>query len=181
MTAPPVAAAAIAAARDSAKAYLRVEGDAENAAIERFAAAGFGLAEAFTGCALIARDWEDELPADRRWARLTPGPVAAIVAVGGSDAAGEAVALDPAQYAIDIDAQGDGWVRGGAPGVARLQVRYRAGLAESWEALPAPIAQGLVLIVAHWFDARTAVLAPLAAVTALWRPWRRVRLAVRAA
>lgn len=53
---------------------------------------------------------------------------------------------------------------------------YTAGLADSWEALPAPLAQGAAVLVAHLFDGGTAQ--PPAAVSALWRPWRRVRLAM---
>jgi uncharacterized phiE125 gp8 family phage protein len=181
MTAPPIPAAALAAARESAKAYLRCAGSDDDAMIERLAAAGFALAEAFTGCALIARDWAATVPAGRGWQRLDMAPVMAIAGVTGLDAAGGAVPIDVSAYAIDLDARSEGWVRGRAPGVALLRVGYRAGLAEGWDDLPGGLAQGLVLLIAHGFDARTAALPPPAAVTALWRPWRRVRLGARAA
>jgi uncharacterized phiE125 gp8 family phage protein len=58
----------------------------------------------------------------------------------------------------------------------RVAVRYRAGLAADWAALPAPLAHGAVLLAAHLFENRDAGRAPPAAVAALWRPYRVVRL-----
>ena len=47
-----------------------------------------------------------------------------------------------------------------------------------WMALTViPWATGVVLLTAHLFDHRGGESAPPAAVTALWRPWRRMRLA----
>ncbi|QDX27374.1 phage gp6-like head-tail connector protein [Sphingomonas suaedae] len=62
-----------------------------------------------------------------------------------------------------------------AAGEARVAVSYEAGLADNWAGLPPPVAQGVVLLAAHLFEARGAQ--PPAVVTALWRPWRRMRLA----
>lgn len=45
-----------------------------------------------------------------------------------------------------------------------------------WSDLPAPIAQGVVMLVAHQFGDRGGDREPPAAVSALWRPYRRVRL-----
>ncbi|MBB5711453.1 head-tail connector protein [Sphingomonas xinjiangensis] len=173
MDAPPFPAAALAAARDAAKAHLRILGDAEDAALSGHVAAAMALCEAFTGASLIVRGWQELLPADRAWRRLEVTPVTAIEAVRTPDGA----ALPADRFAIDLDAVGQGWVRVTAPGDARLvQVGFRAGLAEGWDALPAPITQGVVLLAAHLFEARAIGGAPPAAVAALWRPWRRVRL-----
>jgi uncharacterized phiE125 gp8 family phage protein len=98
----------------------------------------------------------------------------------------EAVAVDgstqvlPAEaYAIDIDTAGDGWVRARpAGGQGLLTVRYEAGLAAAAEGLPEPIRQGIVRLAAEQFGVREGEVAtPPAAVGALWRPWRRMRLA----
>ncbi|MFX6949906.1 head-tail connector protein, partial [Acinetobacter baumannii] len=55
-------------------------------------------------------------------------------------------------------------------------VLARAGLAEGWAGLPAPIRQGVVLLAAHLFEQRDASVAPPSAITALWRPFRRIAL-----
>ena len=52
--------------------------------------------------------------------------------------------------------------------------------ADDWEAVPAPLAHGLVLLAVHLWENRRADQAPPAAVTALWRPYRRVGLGAEA-
>lgn len=173
MDAPPFPAAALAAARDAAKAHLRIAGSAEDDVLTAHAATALALCEAFTGTSLVTREWQEMLPADRGWRRLGMTPVVAIHSVSDAGGAG----MPAGSYAIDLDAVGQGWVRVTAPGGTRLvRVGYRAGLAADWAALPAAIAQGVVLLAVHLFEARATGGAPPAAVVALWRPWRRVRL-----
>jgi uncharacterized phiE125 gp8 family phage protein len=177
METPPFPAAVLEAARDAAKARLRDARDDEDALIETMAASALALGEAFTGSAWIAREgWQTMLPVRGEWQVLETGPVTAITAVEGVSAAGDLSALAADAYAIDIDADGRGWVRVSAPGDAtRLRVTYAAGGVADWADLPAPLAQGVVLLAAHLFETRGEVAAP-AAVAALWRPWRRMRL-----
>lgn len=177
MLAPPFPAAAIAAARDAAKLHLRVSGASEDSLLDDYVSTALALCEAFTGQALIVRGWQAVVPAHAAWQRLGAAPVSAIESVEGLGAAGNGFALPAEAYAIDIDASGGGWVRGSA-GIAagRLRVGYAAGLAADWGSLPPPLAQGVVLLAAHLFEARASGGAPPAAVAALWRPWRRVRL-----
>jgi len=162
----------IAAAVAAVRAYLRVEGSAEQALLERVAASAVALGEAFTGCVFVRRAVEERVALATGWAALAEQPVAAISAVLGADG----MALPVADYAFDIDAASRGWVR--LTGAAQpVTVRYSAGLAETWDALDAPLAQGCVLLAAHLFEARDAKAMPPAAVAALWRPYRRIRLA----
>lgn len=166
----------IADARDAVKTHLRALGDDENGLIEQHAASALTLCEAFTGQSLIVRARGSTVPAAREWRRLDWAPVATITAVEGLPALGAAFALGIDAYAIDIDAGGQGWVRILTPGNAtRARVIYQAGLAAGWASVPAPLAQGVVLLAAHLFGG--AAGEPPAAVTALWRPWRRLRLA----
>lgn len=164
----------VAAARDAVKAHVRAAGDGEDALIGQYAASALALCEAYTGQALILRERVQTVRADGGWHRLDLVPVSAIETVERLDAAGEAGPLATGDHAIDIDGNGEGWVR--ASGVAaRLRVTYLAGLAVGWDALPAGIAQGVVLLTAHLASGATGE--PPAAVVALWRPWRRLRLA----
>ena len=178
MTSPPFPAAASAAARDAAKTHLRIAPSDENPLIDGLAATALALCEAFNGGAIIARDWTAILPAAPTWQRLGTAPVYTIDAIEGLPAEGAAFALPTSAYAIDIDAEGEGWVRVIAPGAAgRVRVRFGAGGASGWDDLPPPLAQGVVLLIAHLFDAREGGAEPPAAIAALWRPWRRLRLA----
>ena len=162
----------VAAAVAAVRAYLRLEGTAEQALLERVAASALALGEAFTGCVFVRRTVEERVSLSTGWALLDGQPVTAIEAVLGADG----VALPVEAYAVDVDAASRGWVRL-TGGTQRVTVRYSAGLAETWDALDAPLAQGCVLLAAHLFEARDAKAMPPAAVAALWRPYRRMRLA----
>lgn len=151
----PVIAGAVAAARS----LLRMQGTEEEAVLAGMAATALALAEAFAGARLIGRGFTDAVTADGVWRRLAAEPVTAITA---------------GPYAVDIDANGVGWVR--AQGGGTVAVSYQAGLAASWDALPPALAQGVALLVQHLHEHREGDQAPPAAIAALWRPWRRVRI-----
>ncbi|HEX9948089.1 MAG TPA: hypothetical protein VGA98_11160 [Allosphingosinicella sp.] len=172
---PPEAAGA-------AKGFLRVERGDEDGLIGSLTGAAAELCERFTGQALLARGFAETMPASRAWQRLSRSPVRAIVSVEALPAQGPALVLAADGYAVDIDSNGDGWVRLAAPGeTRRIRVGYQAGLAAAWADLPAALRHGIVRLAAHFYTSRTAqgpgeAAEPPAAVTALWRPFRRFRL-----
>jgi uncharacterized phiE125 gp8 family phage protein len=156
------------------KAYLRLERDDEDALLAGFVRTATALCEAFTGQWLMVRASEQRLACDAGWQRLQALPV---VAISGVTSAGAPLAGDA--YETDIDLAGCGWVRLLAPaGLDAPLVQFRAGLAADWNGVPEPLRQGLVRLVAHLFTHRDAADAgpPPAAVVAMWRPWRRMRL-----
>ena len=171
---PPEAAGA-------AKAYLRVERADEDVLIAGLVAAAAELCEAFTGRALLTRGFSETIMASRAWQRLGRAPVRAITSVEALPAEGPAQGLASAGYGIDIDSGGDGWVRLAVPLEARrIRVGYQAGTAAAWAELPAALRHGIVRLAAHFYANRTAQGPgpgePPAAVAALWRPFRRLRL-----
>jgi uncharacterized phiE125 gp8 family phage protein len=164
---------------DEAKAYLRLETDDEDAPMGAFLLAAIGHAEGFLNQLLIRRTVTEILPVCREWTRLGATPVAAISGVMGLPAEGAAFAMPVGSYAIDIDASGDGWVRVTQPGAAgRVEVTYTAGFAPDWSSLPDAIRLGTLRLLGHLFSYRDndADAGPPAAVAALLRPWRRMRL-----
>lgn len=179
MGAVEAAADAAPASLAEAKAYLRIEAEDEDALIAGLIRAATGLCERFVGQALIARDAQEIVPASAAWRRLSLTPVIAIAGVEAIGADGAGVALPIEGYAIDIDGNGDGWVRLTIPSEAtRVRVTYSAGMGDDWNFVPEALRQGIVRLVAHLYahrdDPREA--APPACVAALWRPWRRMRL-----
>lgn len=194
---PDVFSAALA----EAKAYARVDEAADDAVIGGMIAAACGVCEAFVGQLLVAREVSERVPARGAWTRLARTPVRSVAGVVELAADGSEAALPPEAYAVDIDGNGDGWVRavgsGGGTyralslretravtpsglGGTRLRVTYHAGIASDWAGVPEPLRQGVLRLVAHLYARRDAggdgPETPPAAVAALWRPYRRMRL-----
>ncbi len=168
--------AELAASMAELKAYLRIESDGEDAVLAGLLRSAAALCEQFVGQWLIRRGARETVPADGRWHRLAARPVVAIGAVAAVDDAGAVTPLPVEAYAIDIDASGDGWVRAVRPG-DRLAVDYQAGMATDLNGVAESLRQGIVRLAAEHFVARgDEGAAPPAVVSALWRPWRRMRL-----
>lgn len=159
-------------------AFLRIGNGEEEALLAGLARGASETCEAFTGRALIVREMDEVLAASAEWSRLAAAPVRSIEQVAALAVDGTPGALPADAFAIDIDAAGEGWVRLLRPiDEKRIRVRYRAGLADDPSGLPEAIRAGIVRLAAHLFTHRDmAPGAVPAAVTALWRPWRRLRL-----
>ena len=118
-------------------------------------------------------------PALRGWQRLSTRPVSAVLGVDGLTLEGDRVALGPEAYAVRIAADGTCELRIGDPGeYRRAVVRMRAGIAAEWAGLPMALRHGVMRLAAHQYRTRDTAEAdlPPASVSALWRPWRRMRL-----
>ena len=170
MTEAAIPPGVVADAAAAAKAWLRAADGNDDAVIAGLCVTAIVLAEAFCGRVLVARGFRETV-AGAEWQALTAAPVSTITAVAYAGG----VALPVGAYAIDIAADGTGWVRLTEP-AAGIVVAYTAGSATAWSEVPAPIAQGVAMLVAHLFDDRDGSAAPPAAVAALWRPWRRLHL-----
>ena len=163
------------------KDWLGVTTDSEDSALASLLRAALESCEAFTGTVPIESTCEEVQPVTGNWIRLSTRPVHAITAVDGINAAGIRTALASSAYAVDFDGDGVGLVRVIDPGLnERVAVRFSAGLAASWTALPDGLRHGVIRLAAHQFRQRenpSAEPAPPAAVAAMWRPWRQLRLA----
>lgn len=173
---PPEAAAAV-------EDFLRAGGTGETALIAALTNSAAEYCEQFTGTVLIARSFAETLRPTGAWQRLGRSPVRAISGVEALPTGGPAQPLPAAAFAVDIDAPGDGWVRvAERTGATRVRVSYQAGLAADWDSLPAALRHGVIRLAAHLYSVRSADgadgrrLEPPAAVAALWRPYRRLRL-----
>lgn len=162
-----------------AQAYVRIETGEEEAVLAGLIRSASALCEAFLNQVVIARDFLVDVPASCAWERLPVSPVRSIVEVDAVDSSGVASPLPASSYSIDIDSSGDGWVQvSAASGAMRLSVGGSAGMADDQNGVPEPIRQGVLRLVAHLFTARDGEGGePPAAVTALWRPYRRMRMA----
>ncbi len=164
---------------DEAKAYLRIENEAEDAPLGAIILAAISYAEAFTRQILIRRQLRETVPASSQWRRLGASPVTALTSATGVPADGAGFAMLPAHYAFDIDASGDAHFRTIQPGAAgRAEVVYTAGIAASWAELPEALRLGILRLIGHLHLHRDAPddAGPPAAVAALLSPYRRMQL-----
>ena len=168
---PPVSLA-------EAQAYVRIETGEEEAVLAGLLRSASAMCEQFIGQTLVAHGFDETLRATSQWQRLGLTPVRSIGAVAQVAEDGSENILPADAFAIDVDASGDGWVRlVGAVDTALIKVSAVAGMAEGSNGVPEPLRQGIVRLTAHLFNARDGDGGePPAAVTALWRPYRRMRL-----
>ena len=163
------------------KQWLALTGSREDAMLERMIGAALELCEGFTGQLPLEATCEEVLGASPGWQPLATRPIQAILSVEGIPAEGARGPLATDAYAIELDSDGGARVRVTNPGTAgRIAVRFVAGLAPNWNGLPESLRHGVIRLAAHQHRARESNAAdpiPPAAVTALWRPWRRMRLA----
>lgn len=178
ITAPPTLAPTALA---ELKAWLGISTTRDDAELTGLIRTALELCEGFIGAMPLASGCEEVLPATGEWQALATRPVQAITGVLAIATNGTRTALSASDYEIDIDAEGTGRMRLARPiDQTRLAVRFTAGMAESWDTLPDAIQQGLVRWAAHQHrmrDSDKSIAGPPASVAALWRPWRRMRIA----
>lgn len=157
-----------------AQAFARAETGEEEAILAGLVRTASALCETFLGQIVIERDFAETIRASSGWQRLATVPVRSIASVSK-----DGIALVPTAYSIDIDSRGYGWIRILDCSVeGTVAANGTAGIAGTHNAVPEPIRQGVLRLVAHLFASRDASGGEIpAAVTALWRPYRLARLA----
>lgn len=161
------------------QAYVRIETGEEEAIVAGLIRAASALCESFINQVVIARTFAEDVRASGGWERLGLSPIRSIANVASIDDNGTTSTLLTGDYSIDVDSSGDGWIRvlDSVP-ASRVRVTGTAGMATSENEVPEPIRQGILRLVAHLFTSRDGGGgSPPAAVTALWRPYRRLRVA----
>lgn len=163
------------------KQWLGIATAQDDALLAALLRAGLEICEAFTGILPLEAECEETRPAIPAWQVLSTRPVQAIAGIDAIAADGTRAALAAAAYELELDADGGGHVRLIDAGTAtRVAVRFTAGLAPDWDSLPEALRHGVLRLAAHQHREREssgAAPLPPASVAALWRPWRRMRLA----
>ena len=169
------------AALGELKAWLAVTTSGDDAALGALLRTALETCEAFTGLMPLAALCEEIVPASTSWQALATRPVQAVTWVEGIPETGPRFALPVADYAVDLDADGGASFRLLRTGEAdRVAVRFTAGMVAGWADLPESLRHGVLRLAAHHYRQRESdspQAMPPAAVAALWRPWRRVRVA----
>lgn len=177
MTVVPGAARPIVSLAE-AKAFLRLESEGEDALLAGLIRTASALCEAFLNQVVLAREFVERRTGGEGWLTLAVQPVRSITAVHLLQLDGTAVTLPADQYALWIDPDGRAAVQTPVSRSGQIEVHGAAGLADNMSDVPEPLRQGVLRLVAHLFTARDGGGGePPAAVTALWRPYRRLRVA----
>lgn len=189
LTAPAFEALPVAGLRDHLRlgtGFGLAEDDAETAALAGFLRAAIATIEARTGKVLLSRqfrlrleDWREPLAQP-----LPLAPVNAIERVEIEDGTGQVFELDRAQWRLVQDVQRPLLVPVGGflPQVAEagsVTITFSAGFGVAWDAVPADLAQAVLLLAARYHEDRTFEGSQAAmpfGVSALIERWRSVRV-----
>jgi uncharacterized phiE125 gp8 family phage protein len=172
---------------EEAKLFARVDGTAEDAAIDAMIRAARMEVESRTGRALVTQGWRivrDGVPRGGI-VRLAPAPVQSVTAVTVYGDNGVPVVIPAADYQVDrTSAPGriafkTSWVSRAVNG---LEIDLTAGYGAP-AAVPAPLKHAILMLVAYWYEQREAAAVGAVAgavangVAALCAPYRLARLA----
>lgn len=163
---------------DEARAYLHIDCDLNDPSLSSILLAAIGHAESFTGQILLQRNFRQTVSAGSGWQRLSLTPVTAVNSATGIPADGAKFPMPQESWQYEIDANGDASVRIRRAGLAgRVEISVEAGIASGWEDLPEALRLAVLRLTGHLYNARDGDDdGPPAAVAALLRPWRRMRL-----
>ncbi|WP_172122759.1 head-tail connector protein [Devosia sp. 919] len=146
-----------------AKAFLRVDDGAEDALITTLIGAARVHLEGVTGRALLAQTWRivlDDWPTTR-CVRLPVTPFISLLDINAVDDAGGLHPIALAQFLSEPDRLLLPATVSGMPRLREqqgLEIDYVAGFGTEPEDVPADIRQALLVLVAHWFEHRDAVI-----------------------
>jgi uncharacterized phiE125 gp8 family phage protein len=134
----------------------------QDGVLEGYLRAALAAIEGRTGKVLLARTFLWQTTAWRDFGRqaLPVAPVTAITDVKIVDRHGVAAVVDPSRYRLEKDMQRPRIVANGLslpliPLHGTAEVRFEAGYAAGWEALPADLGQAVFLLAAHYYETRS--------------------------
>lgn len=145
-----------------AKAQLRIDHDSEDALLAGLIRAARSEVEAQTGIALIDQSWRltlDRLPPDG-CVLVRRHPIAEILSVTVYGPDGEAILVDPDDYEADLVSRPARLQFAQPTGILRrmngIEIDFRAGFGEAGPDVPDLLRRAVLVLVAHWYEFRTA-------------------------
>jgi len=166
-------------ALEDLKSWLGISRPKDDTTLVSLLEASLALCEAFTGQTPIEQTIEERIPPMAGHYSLATRPVRAALTAEMLDAFGVRTTIPADHFTVNIDADSRAFVSlaKDIEGQA-VAVSLRAGIASDWASLPGALKQGIIRLAAFHYNDRESVkdAKPPASVTALWRPWRIVRL-----
>lgn len=158
-----------------AKAFLRIEHTADDAAIVTSISAARQYAEHYLRTALLPQTWDYVVAnPESLTVQLSVGPAQSITSLTLTSESGEVSVVNASNYRLSVD--GFAVLLSNVPVTEKMTVRYSAGLVATPAEIPAPIVQGLLHHMAVMMETRDgSVPLPMQAMTC-YAPFRRVSL-----
>lgn len=171
------------AALTDLKNWLAISRSNEDELLMSLLQSSLVMCEAFTNQSPLTQIVEERLPPRSGRHMLRSLPITSLVSAEILVPMANRATLDADKFAMEFGPSGDATFElfESVAGQA-IAVRIRAGIAGTWETVPAALKQGIIRLAAfHYRDRdRSGAAAsdgePPASVTALWRPWRSLRL-----
>lgn len=175
---------------EEVKTHLRVDGAAEDALLQSLVLTSRLHIETALGLSLMTQSWKlvlDAWPANGI-VNLPVAPVQQVSDVRVINKDGTAQSLDADDYDLDLSGRPARLFRRSEPwpmpgrAHAGIEIDITAGYGAGAGAVPEPVRQALMLLVAHWYEHRdpieigTPSAAVPYAVSRLLHPYRMVRL-----
>ena len=149
---------------DDTKAHLRLDTDDDDALLTAAIVSARIHVEAATRRALIEQGWRVYLDAwpQSRIVRLPIAPLISVDMVTVYDQAGDPQTIASSGYDVDtVSAPGRLFIGASAPLPTRyingIEIDVTAGYGASSVAVPSPLRQAIMMLVAHWYEHRGAV------------------------
>ena len=187
-TAPAATALPVAALRHHLRlgsGFEMADDPAEDNALAGFLRAAIATIEARTGKVLLTRRFRMQLDdwRDRLGQSLPLAPVIEVERIEIDDGKGVATELAPENWRLIQDSQRPmilpaGVILPHVPRTGSVIITFRAGFGDSWDKVPADLAQAVMMLAARYHEDRSFEGSPSAmpfGVSALIERWRAVR------
>ncbi|MEM8724555.1 MAG: hypothetical protein AAGE86_03440 [Pseudomonadota bacterium] len=162
------------------KDWLGISRPNEDAMLVDLLAASLATCEAFTGQAPLEQTIEERISVKQGRYRLSSRPARMLLNAELIDQVGTRSSLGGQGHGFDLDDEGVATadLKFDLEGQA-VAVTLMVGVAPDWLSVPKALRQGIIRLAAYFYRDRDSerTMQPPASVTALWRPWRTMRLA----
>ena len=155
----------------SLKEHLRLSGTDDLLLVHGVLSAATGWVEQYIRRSLISQGWELTLDCwASPWIELPRAPILSVSEVRYLDVAGVPAVLAPTSYQLDdrsapgrlAPAFGARWPNS-LNQIASITIAYQAGYGASWNDVPEPIRHAIMMMAAHLYENREAVVVGTAA------------------
>ena len=165
------------------KSWLGISRPNEDDLLIGLLRASLATCEAFTGQAPLMQTVEEWAPPLVGKSNLTTQPVNSLVSIEAIIPGANRTGIDASEFESKFQSSGTASIELRRTIDAQaIAVRVRTGIAATWETIPAALKQGIIRLSAYYYrdrdrsGGRKQDVPPPASVTALWRPWRTIRL-----